>query len=595
MPLICKGTRWLCIFITLVSSSQALQLRGSSIQDDDGNVVKIKGFNWFGFNNGQTMVDGLWSNDALSGDFATVVWRQKLLGFNGVRLPFSFKDFEKSPRSFVHQNCAPPSANVIAESVTPPSQAPMGAAPSLENPPENWNVCNEYLPNGSTRDRFIWVATFFAQNGFYVMVDNHLREDQTALEDANTWSQKWADLVKDLSSDATLKSRLIVDLLNEPDNYGIKWPKLKDLYIKAMDAIEKVTSNTIFALEGTGQSGLQANWGDGFATTKISELGLSDPRPFFDELLSKSYRNRVILAPHVYPPSVTYNYNSATGDGLYNRLSTSFGTKMSQGYCTGSDCQKFPIAIGEFGSKFVENTDLISMSDLAKYLNNNGDAQDGKHKAIGTWFYWSWNANSGDTGGLVDDGWVNIQWKKINYLKTIGLSPWSGGSSDAPSPSPPIPREPESPSPPPPSPSPEQPTLPPPPPPLPSSPSPEQPTLPPPGVESSCSVRIEIGNTWKDGAGYSGSFNVYIQNTGADVINVPWELRLSGATYSKILQAWNWNASIKDNDIVGKGTLDWLKIAPNNLVNVGYLAHGPNNNSLKPTSAVLNTIQCQIL
>lgn len=152
MPLICKGIGWLCIFITLVSSSQALQFRGSSIQDDDGNVVKIKGFNWFGFNNGQTMVDGLWSNNALSGDFATVVWRQKLLGFNGVRLPFSFKDFEKFPRSFVHQNCAPPSAKVIAESVTPPSQTPMGAAPSLENPPENWNVCNGYLPNGNTRD-----------------------------------------------------------------------------------------------------------------------------------------------------------------------------------------------------------------------------------------------------------------------------------------------------------------------------------------------------------------------------------------------------------------------------------------------------------
>jgi hypothetical protein len=45
--------------------------------------------NYFGFENGMTMVDGLWANtrDALVADFATVVWRMKLLGINAVRLP----------------------------------------------------------------------------------------------------------------------------------------------------------------------------------------------------------------------------------------------------------------------------------------------------------------------------------------------------------------------------------------------------------------------------------------------------------------------------------------------------------------------------
>ncbi len=410
------------------------------------------------------------------------------------------------------------------------------------------------------------------------MVDNHLREDQTALEDATAWSKKWANLVKDLSNDATLKSKLIVDLLNEPDNYGIKWPKLKDLYIQAMDAIEERSSNIIYAIEGTGQSSLQANWGDGFATTKISELGLSDPRPFFDELLSKPYRNRVILAPHVYPPSVTYNYNSVTGAALYDRLSTSFGTKMSQGYCKSSKCQKFPVAIGEFGSKFVEQIDLTSMADLAKYLNNEGQARDGKHNPIDNWFYWSWNANSGDTGGLVDDGWVNIQWKKIQYLESIGLDPWSssGGSP------PPSPQQ-KPPSPPPPSPQQRKP-----------SPPPPSPQEMPPSGSTSCSVRIDIGNTWRDGSGYSGSFNIYIQNTGSETINVPWELKLSGATYSKVLQAWNWNVAIQNNALVGQGSLDWLRISPNSQVNVGYLAHGPTD-SLKPTSATLNNTPCQVI
>ena len=48
--------------------------------------------NWFGFETSATMVAGLWAgSSSLTQDFKTVVWRFKLLGFNAVRLPFSFK------------------------------------------------------------------------------------------------------------------------------------------------------------------------------------------------------------------------------------------------------------------------------------------------------------------------------------------------------------------------------------------------------------------------------------------------------------------------------------------------------------------------
>lgn len=44
--------------------------------------------------------------------------------------------------------------------------------------------------------------------------------------------------------------------------------------------------------------------------------------------------------------------------------------------------------------------------------------------------YWSWNANSGDTGGLVDDKWTNIEWTKVNwFIGASGLHPWYLGSS----------------------------------------------------------------------------------------------------------------------------------------------------------------------
>ena len=55
-------------------------------------IETMQGVNWFGFETSATMVAGLWAGStSLTQDFKTVVWRFKLLGFNAVRLPFSFK------------------------------------------------------------------------------------------------------------------------------------------------------------------------------------------------------------------------------------------------------------------------------------------------------------------------------------------------------------------------------------------------------------------------------------------------------------------------------------------------------------------------
>ena len=67
--------------------------RGDLFIGVDGLPFTIKGINWFGFENGQTNPDGLWGNvsDSIVADFVNVVWRMQLLGFNTVRLPFSFR------------------------------------------------------------------------------------------------------------------------------------------------------------------------------------------------------------------------------------------------------------------------------------------------------------------------------------------------------------------------------------------------------------------------------------------------------------------------------------------------------------------------
>ncbi|MBA3237641.1 MAG: cellulase family glycosylhydrolase [Parachlamydiaceae bacterium] len=420
----------ICLATTLQMS--AMTTKGDAILNSQNEHIELKGVNWFGFNNGSTMVDGIWGgSDTISYDFATVVYRLKLLGFNAVRLPFSFKDiFESTPRNYTQYGTVASLAH-IQESVTNPSNP---LAPGKEIPPMRFNpirekgMINDYLPNDSTFKRFLWVINFFAKNGFYVLIDNHLREDQTAIENSQKWVDQWVRLAKAIAKDPISKDHVMFDLLNEPDNFGIRWessgdkPGLEDLYLSSMDALYNVDPNFLFFIEGAGQSGINANWGDGFATDEnlIKQGGLSDPNPFFQALLHKPYVNQVVISPHVYPPSVTYATKDYVGKGLWNRLSSSFGYLSKEGY----EGKKFPIAIGEFGSHFTDKTDLQSMKDMADYFKLAGTANDGNHEFMANWFYWSWNANSGDTGGIVADNWIDIQWKKIDYLTQIGLRPW---------------------------------------------------------------------------------------------------------------------------------------------------------------------------
>ncbi len=54
-------------------------------------------------------------------------------------------------------------------------------------------------------------------------------------------------------------------------------------------------AQTIYFIEGGGQTGYDTCWGNGFVTdyNLINQYGLSDPNPFFQTLLTKPYRNKV--------------------------------------------------------------------------------------------------------------------------------------------------------------------------------------------------------------------------------------------------------------------------------------------------------------
>ena len=401
-----------------------VHLDGDKFVDDQGKQVAIHGVNFFGFNTPNATLHGLWGSDPIGSDFQTIVWRQKLLGFNAVRLPFSFKSFAGTPQA----TAKPCDLNVAAQVkglTADPQDSPtlISDPPPLAHPADGKGQCNGYLPTSSSRDQYLWVVDFYVQNGFYVLVDNH-SEDHTVVEGADDWAQKWAQLVSDIMAKDGAKGRVFADILNEPDQVGGRWSdgpvNMGDLYIKAMDAIWSKSQDIIFFVEGMAQAGTGANWGDGFCHDDASvQAGASDPRGFFDKLLGKPYAKHVVLSPHIYGPSVTHAPAHYKDQGLYDRLDLSFGSKTKGSYKNVA----LPIAVGEFGSTFKEPEDVAAMESIAKYLTG----QDGSsaHNPIPHWFYWDWNPDSGDTGGLVGDDWRTVEWDKLRFLRSkLGLTPW---------------------------------------------------------------------------------------------------------------------------------------------------------------------------
>lgn len=453
----CRATV-LCLAALLLAQSSLpaalagkLTVSGNQVLED-GRPIKMHGINYFGFNNAQTMVDGLWAGQtSLTKDFSTQVYRQQLLGFNAVRLPFSFKDFALPGRTDYNQ-CQQASEEEIRRSVTPPSVSASGKAfPKPRVPLTVSNgQCNVGMPN-NVFDRFLWVINLYARAGFKVVIDNHVwLEDPTAYEDPKAWVAGWVRLATAIKNDPVSRGVVMFDLINEPDNKKLFWqprfgrPSITQLYRDAMEAIYKVHPEAIFVLEGTGQIAYAIPSGDGFvtdpgvinsfkgktfATTRYTIQGIEDPNEFFKWLVGRPFAQNVIWGPHFYSASVIpfalpKQYMEAPG--IYKRLSDSFGYLTTKGYCAGGKCLKWPVLLGEFSAPHAGAPgDYATLDALVQYINGAGAAADGRHTPITNWFFWAWNDNTPDTnGGIVKSDWAAIDWSKVDWLRKIGLKPW---------------------------------------------------------------------------------------------------------------------------------------------------------------------------
>ena len=238
------------------------------------------------------------------------------------------------------------------------------------------------------------------------------------MDDPAAWVEAWRSLAADVVADPVTRNRVMFDILNEPDGRGIGWDNgpgkggygMTKLYEMAMDAIYSVAPTSLMLIEGTGQLNTVAmNWGDGFATDPaiVAAGGVQSAAPFFAKLLTKPYAGNVVVSPHLYPPTVSGHRNLAevTGPGLFKRLTDSFGYLTKKGFCTSAGaCRTFPVVFGETGSRFTDAFDLAMLKDFAIYMQT----EDATHARMPNMIFWCWNANSGDTGGIVADNWLDV-------------------------------------------------------------------------------------------------------------------------------------------------------------------------------------------
>lgn len=416
----------------------------------------FRGINWFGFNNGQTMVDGLWAGgSAIATDFNTIVYRLRLLGFNSVRLPFTFDDLgmKALPKAI---GCIGAGAGDVEASVglsgggsidtlvyvekiveqLLPEYGIVGVAGEREKkvpfdgplvPPGPGRVCNSYLPR-DTLGRLLYTMEVFARNGFYVVLDYHPMGKEGYAHNVGEVARRWAWLARKIKEakiyDGLLRGRVVYDIMNEPDSMGKGWGDAAKIYLACMDAIEGVLGkDALYMVEGTGQVKYGLNWGDGFVTDPaiIKRHGITDATVFFEGVLGKVYAGRVIISPHMYGPTVSKNRLVHKGKALWDRMDKSFGyLAVGRGYCSKvrkGVCRRFPVVVGEFGSFFVDQGDLDHLRDFAWYMRNRFGG------GGGSWMYWAYNANSGDTGGIVKNNWYDLEEGKLAWLRAnMGLA-----------------------------------------------------------------------------------------------------------------------------------------------------------------------------
>lgn len=345
-------------------SSGFLSTKGSRIVDASGRPFRVAGVSWFGFETDTMVAHGLWRRN-----YRETAGQIRSLGFNTVRIPFSQEmlrpgartksiDFSRNPDLEGHTplECLD---SVIA------ACGAAGLRVILD--------CHSAKPGGY-KEQDLW----------YLPGDELWTEQR--------WIDDWIILAKRYAGDETV---IGADLFNEPKRTATwgegkpdtDWNKAAE---RCANAIHAVNPDWLIIVQGVSQHDAESTWWGGNLTgVERCPVVLAKP-------------GRLVYSPHDYPASVCRQaWFDAPDypDNLPSVWDNFWGFLARQ--------ETAPVLLGEFGGKLETEEDRAWLRSLMAYL---------RERDIG-WVWWSWNPNSGDTGGILKDDWVTVNEPKMDFLR----------------------------------------------------------------------------------------------------------------------------------------------------------------------------------
>jgi endoglucanase len=345
-----------------------LSTRGSQIVDASGKPILLRGVNWFGIETENHAPHGLWARD-----YKEMLSQIKSLGYNIIRLPYSVQALKEKEVTGIDFSIG---SNNELEGKTP-----------LE-----------------VMDLIVQEAQ---RQGLLVLLDSHQLNNKRIPE---LWygdgfsEADWIDAWKMLATRYKNQANVIgADLKNEPHGRaswgtGDRQTDWRLAAERAGNAILSINPNWLIVVEGVennvpGQK-LPIHWmGGNLEGVKRYPVRLS-------------VKNKLVYSPHEYGPGVfdqPWFSEASFPNNLERRWEIGFNYIARQKIA--------PVLIGEFGGRQVDSTSKegIWQRKLVNFIN--------REKLSFT--YWSWNPNSGDTGGILQEDWLNVEQPKQELLSTL--------------------------------------------------------------------------------------------------------------------------------------------------------------------------------
>ena len=369
-----------------------LTTKGSKIVDANGTEVWLTGVNWFGYNTGTNLFDGLW-NAQLEPSITGIADH----GFNLMRIPIS--------------------AELLLQ------------WKSGNYPTANYNhAYNSNLDSLNSLEIFDYALTLCEKNGIKVMIDIHSANTDASGHNHPVWYTDKITEDQYVEALAWIAERyknydtiIAYDLKNEPHGKASESPHAiwndsndknnwKRVAERAGNAILDKNPHALIVIEGiqiyptniSSNNFTSKNDADYYNTWWGGNLMAVKDFPI--DFGSAARNRQIVYSPHDYGPLV---YQQPWFSGGFDAKSL-YKDAWYPYWLYISEENIAPILIGEWGG-FMSGDNLKWM----EYLRD----QIGKDRLNYT--FWCYNANSGDTGGLVKDDFMTWDDDKYNLVKPV--------------------------------------------------------------------------------------------------------------------------------------------------------------------------------